>query len=342
MTSPSNILLDAYEEPQVSDWAGAPDGRRLFAHRQSRHFLGTPAYLLPEVAARGAHEATQAPDIYGLGAVLYQLLTGRPFESLTLAETIRAVQETEPARPRVLNPSVPAELETICVMCLAKEPGHRYGTAQALAEDLSRFLNDEPILARPIGTTARLWRWCRRKPALAGSLILIVLLLLILIIGSPVAVYRINQARKAESAERQRAQSETVRAEAQALRSLQLAYTSDINLAQQAIQEGDYFRADQLLDATNHLKSAIDLRGWEWRYLRRECEGKQLFILGRHTNGVGCVGLMPDGNTVFSGGRDGKVRFWDLSARQELGASLNLATGWLAPPARRTAAGWQQ
>src|SRR5262249_31857075 len=142
-------------------------------------------------------------DVYGLGAILYFLLTARaPFQGETLEATIHQAIHTEPIAPRLLNASVPRDLETICLKCLEKEPARRYATARELGEELGRFLRDEPIRSRPVGRAERFGRWCRRKPALAGSLSLAVTLLL----GSPIAAYRINNARKRAEAETLRAQ----------------------------------------------------------------------------------------------------------------------------------------
>jgi serine/threonine protein kinase len=148
--------------------------------------LGSPAYCAPEQirsdarpdsgASRTPSAATKTTpgvgtDVYGLGAVLYHLLTQRPpFGGTSLGETLLAVQQDEPIAPRKLNRGIPADLETICLKCLEKEPAKRYATAQELADELDRFLRDEPILARPVSRAERVIRWCRRKPALAGAL----------------------------------------------------------------------------------------------------------------------------------------------------------------------------
>jgi serine/threonine protein kinase len=271
---PSNILLDHEGEPYVSDFGLARQTDEDSSLTLSQALIGTPAYLPPEVVLGGARQATVAADIYGLGAILYQLLTGQsPFVRATMAETLRAVQDEEPPRPGRLNPGVPADLETICLKCLEKEPGKRYGAAQEFADDLARFLRDEPIHARPVTRTEHAWRWCRRKPALASFVAATALLLLAILIGSPIALYRINQALK--------------RTEAEKLKARQFAYASDMNLAHQAIQEDDLHRALQLLDRhrpkgksqIRNPKSEMeeDLRGWEWRYLWRQCRGEERF-----------------------------------------------------------------
>src|SRR5207244_2096619 len=121
-------------------------------------------------------------------------LTGRPpFLGESLTDILHQVLNAEVVAPRTLNPSVPRDLETVCLKCLEKESSRRYATAQELGDELGRFLADKPIHARPVTRTERTWRWCRRNPALASSLLLMVILLLIVIIGSPVAAFRINR-----------------------------------------------------------------------------------------------------------------------------------------------------
>jgi hypothetical protein len=142
--------------------------------------LGTPSYMAPEQASGENSSIGPAADIYALGAILYELLCGRPpLKGASALETLHLVKEAEPVSIRMLQPSVPRDLETICFKCLQKSPARRYGTASELADDLLRFLDNRPISARPIGRIERSWRWCSRNRATAGLIAALGLSLLV-------------------------------------------------------------------------------------------------------------------------------------------------------------------
>jgi serine/threonine protein kinase/WD40 repeat protein len=226
---PSNVLIDADDQPRVTDFglakrldrgcpqpqrprhsnanepAGAPSPSESAAAGASHapdpslthtgQVLGSPNFMPPEQAAGKHRELTPAADVYSLGAMLYHTLTGRPpFVAETLTATLRLVAESEPIAPRSLVPTVPLDLETICLKCLAKEPSRRYASAQALADELGRFLRDEPIHARPAGRAEKFWRWCRRHPALASVSAVAVLLLAAVAIISTTMAARLQRA----------------------------------------------------------------------------------------------------------------------------------------------------
>src|SRR5712675_1638025 len=172
---PGNILLDAKGEPHLTDFGLARLVETESTVTRTLEVLGTPSYMAPEQAAGNKARLTSATDVYGLGAVFYQLLTGHPpFAGGTTYETIRLVLDTEPRQPRLLNPKVDRDLTTICLKCLEKDPQRRYSSALALAEDLERWLKHEPIRARRTGIFSRGRKWIRRNPTsalLAASLI---------------------------------------------------------------------------------------------------------------------------------------------------------------------------
>src|SRR5256714_11936806 len=149
---PSNVLIDASGEPHITDFGLAKNLKGDSELTLTGQALGSPCFIPPEQAAGRHGEVGPASDVYSLGAILYHLLTGRPpFVAETLTETLQQVVNSEPASPRLLNPRVPRDLETICLKCLNKEPHRRYRSAQGLAEDLQHWLADGPILARPSG-----------------------------------------------------------------------------------------------------------------------------------------------------------------------------------------------
>ncbi|HXJ59337.1 MAG TPA: protein kinase [Verrucomicrobiae bacterium] len=193
---PSNVLIDAADQPRITDFglakrvtesspATARSGNPALEAAGSRSLLvdpradltltgqvlGSPNFMPPEQAVGRRGEVGPHSDVYSLGAILYHLLTGRPpFLAETFTEVLQQVQQVDAISPRLLHPAVPRDLETICLKCLEKEPRRRYATAEELAEELRRFLSGEPVRARPLGSMAKVWRWCRRKPALAGAL----------------------------------------------------------------------------------------------------------------------------------------------------------------------------
>ncbi len=185
---PGNILLDQKGNPRVTDFGLAKRIQGDSGLTGSGQIMGTPSYMPPEQAGGKRGEVGPPADVYALGATLYALVTGRPpFQAATAMDTVLQVVSDEPVPPRRLNPALERDLETICLKCLEKEPGKRYASAAALAEELRRYLAGEPITARPVGQVERIWRWCRRNPVVAslvaGSAMLLATVALVSTIG---------------------------------------------------------------------------------------------------------------------------------------------------------------
>eukprot|EP00913_Durusdinium_trenchii_P005667 g5285.t1 len=217
---PANVLIDSDGKPRITDFGLAKNIATDSGMTTTGQIIGTPSFMPPEQAAGKSAEIGPLADVYSLGAMLYALLTGRPpFQAANVMETLKQVLEQEPVSPRVINPAVDQDLETICLKCLRKEPDNRYGAADELAHELDRFLKDKPILARPVKRVERAWRWCRRNPLGATIAALVSLIL----VASPVvAAIQIQLKRAANESARialetqERLKEETKRANTQA------------------------------------------------------------------------------------------------------------------------------
>ena len=239
---PSNVLLDIFDQPRVTDFGLAKlidqDGE-LTATGQ---VLGSPHYMPPEHAAGRLSDSTARSDVYSLGAILYELLTGRPpFQGESLQAILTQSQTAEPVPPRRLNPDVPVDLQTICLKCLQKEPGRRYVSAQDLADDLGCFLDSKPIHARPVSVMERLWLWRRRRPRQAA---LAAAFAAALVFGVSGISWEWRQAEfNAQGEMKQR-----LMVEHEAAQTRLNLYAADIAVASQSIQNGNFGLARRMLD----------------------------------------------------------------------------------------------
>lgn len=183
---PGNILLTKEGEPKIADFGLAKQLEDDTGTTRTGTIMGTPGYMPPEQAGGRVHDIGPASDQYSLGALLYRLMTGRPpFVAAKAMEAIMQVLRNDPVAPRQLSPEIPVDLETICLKTLQKDTSNRYASCQELADDLNRFLNGEPILARPVGKVEQAWRWCKRNPGVAiPSAVAVTLLLLATVVST--------------------------------------------------------------------------------------------------------------------------------------------------------------
>jgi hypothetical protein len=300
---PANVLLTEEGTPKISDFGLAKHLEGTAGQTGSGDILGTPPYMAPEQAAGKAKAVGPAADVYALGAILYELLTGRPpFVGETSWDTVVQVLSADPIAPTRLQPKVPRDLETICMKCLRKEPVRRYPSAEALSEDLDRFLAQEPIQARPVGRWERAVKWIHRRPAVAGLLALVGLVTLL---GFGLVTWKwleaVDERQQAVAAkagaERRRRQAKAAErkaktAQGKAAARLQTAeknlYILRIAAAEREWLTGNPVRARQLLR-----QCQLALRRWEWGYLAKLFEGS-LFTLTGHTRPVTCVAFSGD------------------------------------------------
>ncbi len=364
---PSNVLIASDGHLKLCDFGVAKLSAGPDLKTRSGILIGTPEYMAPEQAGK-AQDVGPAADIWALGAILYSLLTGRPpFSAPDGASLLRMLQEDDPLPPRHLQPTIPRDLETICLKCLHKDPSGRYATAGELADDIDRFRNGISVIARPVGTVERTWKWVRRRPAAATAWISIFALLLF---GLPGVTYLWL---RTESARRQ-----TIRALEQADTSL---YYNRIALAQKGLDQGDISQARTMLDRSRPLPGEPDRRGWEWNYLQSQAnlgrnpamrhefpewswiyeiawspDGTRLASVGGPLTSANpgqfklwdtvtrqclaeipqpggatrTVAWHPDGRSLVTGGSDGKVTSWDVTSLPPTPRTI-----WTAPPGQR-------
>ena len=304
------MLLTADGTPKIGDFglARRQEGGATLTLSGAR--VGTPSYMAPEQARGLTHALGPGLDIYALGAILYELLTGRPpFRAETAAETERQVIEQEPVSPSRLNARVPRDLETVCLKCLEKEPGGRYATAGALAEDLSRFLNHEPIRARPMGPLVRLARWGRRNPVLVASLGMVS------VTGLVAIATILWQWRNAVEARQQ--------AELAVKSERWERYRSNISAAVSALQfQNNSGTARRALDAAPE-----EHRNWEWRHLKSQLDNSCAVMPGTPTDALLRRPIVsPSGDQVAVVDKNARtVNLWETATGKVTGALIGHA-----------------
>jgi WD40 repeat protein len=297
----ANILLTGAGVPKISDFGLAKQINGPAGQTINGTIMGTPEYMAPEQAAGGSIIGPPA-DIYALGVILYELMTGRtPFVGTTL-DVLAQVKDREPMSPSLLQSKTPRDLETICLKCLRKDPRSRYACSLALAEDLRHFLNGEPIQARPVSAFERTWRWAVRRPAVAALSALAIALGLGGAVGVTVAwLYAL-----AGWGEADRLRVEAVKKHVEAdIRREQAEETLYFNRIAEAHLERRFdniLSAEALLDACVPREGGIDRRGWEWYYLKRLQHADLLTIPSAHEEFVADMAISPDGQQLATAG----------------------------------------
>jgi hypothetical protein len=313
---PGNVLLTADGTPKVADFGLAKSLSVASGLTATGSILGSPSYMAPEQAEGKAKQVGPLADVYALGAILYELLTGRPpFRGATVMETLEQVKHAEPVPPSRLVPGLPRDIETITLKCLQKEPAKRYASAGALAEDLRRFQCGEPIRARRSGPLERTWRWCKRNPSLAGLMLALTMAIFTGLVGVTTQWIRAEQSAVAatKSAEKE-AVARRAAEDAEDLTHRYL-YVARMNLAQQASEANHTRRVLELLGHYGPGSQQAHLRGFEWYYWWRACHLYEKNLEG-HDGAVLSAAFCPGRKILASAGVDSTVRLWNTTTGQ--------------------------
>jgi WD40 repeat protein/outer membrane protein assembly factor BamB/tRNA A-37 threonylcarbamoyl transferase component Bud32 len=310
---PGNILLGDEGQPQITNFGLARGLDADTGLTLSGDVLGSPRYMSLE-QARGEKGLTVAADEYALGAILYELLGGRPpFDGTTVLDTLQQVREAEPKRLSAVNPKIDRDLETICFRCLRKDPLRRYGSARALADDLERWLRDEPIAARPVRAPERLWRWCRHKPTLA-TLAALALTAACLVVALAVEGVWLRRAADRERA-RQRGEDSERRLHDARIADMQ---TQSGLMAMQHNDDGQallwfaHAAATDAADRERQLPDELRVAAWTSRV------ATPLAALPHDGAELDALEFDPSGRFLATHAADGRFRLWDWAAERDL------------------------
>jgi WD40 repeat protein len=336
---PANVLMTADGVPKITDFGLAKSLGADVGLTRTDSIIGSPSYMAPEQAGGSVRQIGPTTDVYSLGAILYQLLTGRPpFRAATVLDTLEQVRSAAPVPPSRIQPGLAIDLETIVLKCLEKDPAKRYPSAFMLADDIHRYCAGEPIQARRVGLIGRAVKWARRRPLIAGLTIMSAassLLLIVVLAKTNVAISlqqretmaALNRERwlkeelaraNVRLAEQQRQTQEALRNKTVALeatsedlqRERQASYFQRIALAEAERVAGRFGRVELAL-----ADCPPDLRAWEWRYLKQSSRSAPSAFIG-HTGEVWDAAISPDGRRLASAGFDNTIKLWNVVTSQ--------------------------